>query len=348
MLQEFRSRHPQESGFCADCHAPGAFVKTKRPGAVDLADPDTVDLLALDPNASNSPRTHGVQCVTCHRVEQVTTDVEALNFAGGARLDKANEPFQVHGPWDDVFQMRAIPDTVYTQSLDCATCHEYQRPAGATRPADPGPVHVHRVAALAGAPAGRVTAEGRRHLPALPHAGATDHDSAVRVLASGHPARPRVAAGAGPHVLGHDPGPRRVRQPAGRRGGAGPAGGTDGARRSGGVHPGDELDGGTSAADGYRFAQPAGAGPGLGLDGPAAGAGVGARRGAALVGGHRHGARGRGRPTREGLREVPQQKRATVRRPAEPVRRVLRGAVRGAGQPDSRARCPTPSARTSN
>lgn len=138
MLQDFRTRHPGESGFCADCHAPGAFVGGKQPGAVDLADPNTVDLLALDPNAASSPRRNGVQCLTCHRVTSVDEESKGINFAGGATISRAANPLHVFGPWDDVTEMQASPLALYNESRFCAPCHEYQRPPGPGRPPVPG------------------------------------------------------------------------------------------------------------------------------------------------------------------------------------------------------------------
>lgn len=138
VLRDFRQRHPNESGFCVECHAPGALIQNKQPGGSDLSDPTTADFLAYDPDEPDGPRTHGVQCVTCHRVKEVNDNIKAFNFAGNATLDKSSGPLQVHGPWDDVVEMHAVPNPVYTQSLYCATCHEYERPADIGRPAVPG------------------------------------------------------------------------------------------------------------------------------------------------------------------------------------------------------------------
>jgi hypothetical protein len=138
LLQDYRTRFPDKSGLCADCHIPGAFVGTKQPGAEDLTDPDTVDFLALDPNSSSSPRRNGVQCLTCHRVNSVSQDLKAINLAGGATMSLASNPTHVYGPWDDVTQMEASPLRVFRESLYCAPCHEYDRPAEGARPPVPG------------------------------------------------------------------------------------------------------------------------------------------------------------------------------------------------------------------
>ena len=139
-LRDFRTRHPSESGFCADCHIPAAFVGTKVPGASDLNDPNTVDLLdpAYDPNSITSPRRHGVQCLTCHRVTSVAEDSKGFNFAGHATVSRAPDYLNVFGPWDDVADMSPSALPLYTQSLFCAACHEYERPADGPRAAVPG------------------------------------------------------------------------------------------------------------------------------------------------------------------------------------------------------------------
>jgi len=116
----FRDLHdPDDTGFCATCHAPLADMQD--PGNVFL---DEVGLIGgLD----------GVTCLACHQMADVNENVSALHHLGNAHYrypdDFATE-FWVWGPLDDVSfsTMRASYQPRFRESRFCASCHEYNNP----------------------------------------------------------------------------------------------------------------------------------------------------------------------------------------------------------------------------
>jgi hypothetical protein len=112
---------PGETGFCATCHA--AIEDVTNPGNVML---DAVTApAALD----------GVGCMTCHAVDYVNNNVDALNDMGNAtyRFPTESPPNPdwtfVWGPLPDVIlAMRNAESAVHRDSRFCASCHEYDRP----------------------------------------------------------------------------------------------------------------------------------------------------------------------------------------------------------------------------
>ncbi len=129
-LIDYRSRVPveQAESRCADCHTPAAFDLGVAPGSMELTE------LAADSLA----RKHGVQCGTCHRVREVTANIKAINFDGGAIISHAPLPIFAFGPWNDVTDMATSPVAAFTDSLFCAPCHEHDAPAIAGSAVIPG------------------------------------------------------------------------------------------------------------------------------------------------------------------------------------------------------------------
>ncbi|MEO1083074.1 MAG: carboxypeptidase regulatory-like domain-containing protein, partial [Acidobacteriota bacterium] len=118
---------PTDTGTCATCHAPMADVFN--PGQTFLnqvvADgiPGQID---------------GVNCVTCHQIERVDGDVNAIHTLGQTsyRFPDGDLPTSRHvfGPLPDVDTnfMRATYAPFFTESRICASCHQYQAPFGQT------------------------------------------------------------------------------------------------------------------------------------------------------------------------------------------------------------------------
>ena len=113
---------PGETGFCATCHA--ALEDVTNPGNVML-------------NAVTAPvALDGVGCLTCHAVDYVNGNVNALHHLGNASYrfptDSPPDPDWtfVWGPLPDVVRaMRNAESAVHRDSRFCASCHQYNRPA---------------------------------------------------------------------------------------------------------------------------------------------------------------------------------------------------------------------------
>lgn len=116
----FRDLHdPDDTGFCATCHAPLADMQD--PGNVFL---DEVGLIGgLD----------GVTCLACHQMADVNENVSALHHLGNTQYrypDDSATQFWVWGPLDDISfsTMRSSYQPRFTESRFCASCHEYNNP----------------------------------------------------------------------------------------------------------------------------------------------------------------------------------------------------------------------------
>jgi hypothetical protein len=112
---------PGETGFCATCHA----------AIEDVTDPGNVMLDAVTAPAALD----GVGCMTCHAVDSVNDNLDALHHLGKAsyRFPSESPPNPdwtfVWGPLPDViFGMRNAESPVHRDSLFCASCHQYNRP----------------------------------------------------------------------------------------------------------------------------------------------------------------------------------------------------------------------------
>jgi len=120
----FRDTHdPDDTGFCATCHAP--IAEARAPGAIffDEVDGDS----ALE----------GVNCSACHTIDQVGTNVDALHLLGNATMRFPLDGIggigtheYVWGPLDDVNYtfMKSSYAPVFSDSRYCASCHEYANP----------------------------------------------------------------------------------------------------------------------------------------------------------------------------------------------------------------------------
>jgi hypothetical protein len=113
---------PGETGFCATCHTPMA----------DVFDPGNVLL-----NEVTSPAAlEGISCIACHQMDSVNANVQALHHLGNSTYRFPDgRPFIptqefVWGPLDDVAfgGMKASYAPLFSESLLCASCHEYNRP----------------------------------------------------------------------------------------------------------------------------------------------------------------------------------------------------------------------------
>jgi hypothetical protein len=111
-----------ETGFCATCHTPMA----------DVFDPGNVVL-----NEVTSPAAvEGISCIACHQLDSVNGNVQALHHLGNSTYRFPDgRPFIptqefVWGPLDDVVfgGMKASYAPLFSESLLCASCHEYNRP----------------------------------------------------------------------------------------------------------------------------------------------------------------------------------------------------------------------------
>jgi hypothetical protein len=120
---------PEQSGFCAVCHAPN-----ENPPA-----PDAVRFNEI----ASAPGREGVTCTSCHQLHEVNENVTSIHllgnaefrfplaFGGGGAGGTSVTHQHVWGPLDDVAfgQMRAAYAPVFAQSRFCASCHEYNNPA---------------------------------------------------------------------------------------------------------------------------------------------------------------------------------------------------------------------------
>ncbi len=116
----FRNSHdPDNTGFCATCHAP--IEDAQNPGGVFL---DEVTLMGgLD----------GVTCVACHQMAHVNDNVSALHHLGNTQYRFPQSDFTalwVWGPLDDVSftTMRSSHQPQFSDARFCASCHEYNNP----------------------------------------------------------------------------------------------------------------------------------------------------------------------------------------------------------------------------
>ena len=113
---------PGETGFCATCHTPMA----------DVFDPGNVMLNEVDSPAA----LEGISCIACHQIDSVNDNVQALHHLGNSTYrfpdGRPYIPTQefVWGPLDDIAfgGMKASNAPLFSESLLCASCHEYNRP----------------------------------------------------------------------------------------------------------------------------------------------------------------------------------------------------------------------------
>lgn len=117
----FRDTHdPDDTGFCATCHAPMA----------DVFDPGNVFL----DEVTVSGALEGVTCVACHQIDSSEGDVNGLNHLGSSTYRFPDGPGATSqyawGPLDDVpfTGMNASYAPFFRQSRICANCHQYQNP----------------------------------------------------------------------------------------------------------------------------------------------------------------------------------------------------------------------------
>jgi hypothetical protein len=117
----FRDTHdPDDSGFCATCHAP--LEDVFQPGQVMLDEVSTT--AGMD----------GVTCLACHQIAHVNADVDALHHLGNSEyrfpLAAAQTSFHVFGPLPDVdtVPMQNVWQPQFEDSRICAGCHEYTNP----------------------------------------------------------------------------------------------------------------------------------------------------------------------------------------------------------------------------
>ncbi|PWB73431.1 MAG: hypothetical protein C3F15_09700 [Holophagae bacterium] len=116
---------PGETGFCATCHTPMADVFS--PGNVMLN--EVTSTAALE----------GISCIACHQMDSVNDNVQALHLLGNATYRFPDgRPFIptqefVWGPLDDIAfgGMKPSYAPLFSDSLLCASCHEYNRPGTA-------------------------------------------------------------------------------------------------------------------------------------------------------------------------------------------------------------------------
>lgn len=122
----FRDTHdPGETGFCATCHTPMA----------DIFDPGNVVLNEV----TSAAALEGISCIACHQMDSVNANVHALHHLGNATYRFPDgRPFIptqefVWGPLDDIAfgGMKASHAPLFSDSLVCASCHEYNRPGTA-------------------------------------------------------------------------------------------------------------------------------------------------------------------------------------------------------------------------
>ena len=116
---------PGETGFCATCHTPMA----------DVFDPGNVMLNEV----TSAAALEGISCIACHQMDSVNDNVQALHHLGNSTYRFPDgRPFIptqefVWGPLDDIAfgGMKASYAPLFSQSLLCASCHEYNRPGTA-------------------------------------------------------------------------------------------------------------------------------------------------------------------------------------------------------------------------
>lgn len=120
----FTEVNPGQTGYCATCHTPVA--EAHAPGTVFF---DQV---------TGTAELEGVTCTACHQLDHVdATNLRALHLVGKASFrfplagvgGSATHEY-VWGPLDDVTYpfMKAAHAPLFTSSLMCASCHEYDNP----------------------------------------------------------------------------------------------------------------------------------------------------------------------------------------------------------------------------
>lgn len=118
----FRDSHdPDNTGFCAACHAPMEDVLT--PGGIFLDE------------VSTGPGLDGVSCLACHQIADVDAKhINALNHMGKTdyRFPQGGQPtyLYVWGPLPDVDNgiMQAHYSPLHSDPRLCAACHQYTNP----------------------------------------------------------------------------------------------------------------------------------------------------------------------------------------------------------------------------
>ncbi len=122
----FRDVHAEATGFCATCHAPVA--EAQAPGTIFLD--EVLDTAALE----------GVTCSACHQLDHFSDNTTALHLVGDPAGATYRFPLDgvggtatheyVWGPLDDVDYpfMKASHALAFSNSIVCASCHEYENP----------------------------------------------------------------------------------------------------------------------------------------------------------------------------------------------------------------------------
>ncbi len=117
----FRDSHdPDDTGFCATCHAP----------LEDVFDPGRV---MLD-EVSTPAGLDGVTCLACHQLAHVNDDVDALHHLGNSQYrfphGTTDTSMYVWATLPDVQQvpMQAVYSPLHAESKFCASCHQYTNP----------------------------------------------------------------------------------------------------------------------------------------------------------------------------------------------------------------------------
>lgn len=113
------SHSAEDSGLCATCHSPNE--RPLDPGAVKFND------------VSTEAGLEGVTCTSCHQLHVINDQIHHIHLLGNAEFflpDSNRADRHVWGPLPDVGtnRMNAFYAPVFSDSLICASCHEYVNP----------------------------------------------------------------------------------------------------------------------------------------------------------------------------------------------------------------------------
>ncbi len=133
IFANWSAQNPGQTGYCASCHAPAA--DSQSPGNVYL------DQLNSLPALDRISAKEGVNCASCHQIDQVNDNYQALHLNGNATMRFPQDGIggsgtheYVWGPLDDVDYpyMKAVYQPQFQESSFCASCHEYSNPFNGT------------------------------------------------------------------------------------------------------------------------------------------------------------------------------------------------------------------------